>query len=48
MIQCPEAIKEKIEDFPGRPVVRLRVPLQGVQFQFLVGETKVPHAVQCG
>ena len=49
IIQHPEAKrKDWLRGFPGRPVVRLRVPLQRGQFQFLVQETKVPHAVWCG
>ena len=34
-------------DFPGGPVAKTVLPLQGVRFQHLVYETKIPHAAQC-
>lgn len=32
-------------DFPGGPVVRTLLPLQGAQVRFLVRKLKIPHTV---
>ena len=47
--QWEELVVEEVGDFPGGPVVKTALPLQGAQVQYLVGEprslTKIPHAV---